>query len=216
MGNRKETKKRILNCAVSLFLERGYKGVLMKDISDAAGVTKGLLTHYYPRKEDLVVDLNYQNYVTIQSVVERHAKGDAYLKYLLTNYFLRKKQYSDPRRVRLSKEVFLGKFFDSSIESYSTHDQIFFDILKQFNINIPLPELHTRIIMGIGAMKEVTHVYLDQIVEMELDTYIEYTLTAMSLVLDIPAIIRSQYSLKLRECLEKIPPEEKRTIFDTL
>ena len=49
-----ETRQRILRCAEALFQEKGYNGVSMRDIAEAAGIKVGNLTYYFPKKERLV------------------------------------------------------------------------------------------------------------------------------------------------------------------
>lgn len=48
------TEIRILNEAVRLFLERGYNGTSIEDITKAARLTKGALYWHYRSKEDLL------------------------------------------------------------------------------------------------------------------------------------------------------------------
>jgi TetR/AcrR family transcriptional repressor of nem operon len=55
-----EARRRILDVARELFLERGLKGVSMEEVASAAGLKKANLFHYYPSKECLelaVLDL---------------------------------------------------------------------------------------------------------------------------------------------------------------
>lgn len=55
-----EARRRILEAARELFLERGLKGVSMDEVASAAGIKKANLFHYYPSKECLelaVLDL---------------------------------------------------------------------------------------------------------------------------------------------------------------
>ncbi len=48
-----EARRRILEAARELFLERGLKGVSMDEVASAAGIKKANLFHYYPSKECL-------------------------------------------------------------------------------------------------------------------------------------------------------------------
>jgi TetR/AcrR family transcriptional regulator len=48
-----EARRRILEAARELFLERGLRGVSMEEVAGAAGIKKANLFHYYPRKESL-------------------------------------------------------------------------------------------------------------------------------------------------------------------
>lgn len=49
-----DTVTRILNQAKRLFLERGYHGTSIDDITEAAGLTKGALYWHFESKEDLL------------------------------------------------------------------------------------------------------------------------------------------------------------------
>jgi AcrR family transcriptional regulator len=50
-----ETRRRILDAAVTLLGERGYAGLRTGDVAVAAGVSKGAQTHHFPSKDALVV-----------------------------------------------------------------------------------------------------------------------------------------------------------------
>jgi TetR/AcrR family transcriptional regulator, cholesterol catabolism regulator len=47
----------ILNCAVALFVERGYDNVSLNDLIADAGVSKGAFYHWFPSKEALITTL---------------------------------------------------------------------------------------------------------------------------------------------------------------
>ena len=54
----KEAKKmKIIQAALDLFVERGYYGTKTSQISRRAGISEGLLFHYFPTKEILVEEL---------------------------------------------------------------------------------------------------------------------------------------------------------------
>ena len=45
----------ILDAALQVFAERGYRNTRLEDIGDAAGVTKGAIYHYFANKEELLL-----------------------------------------------------------------------------------------------------------------------------------------------------------------
>lgn len=45
----------ILDAALKVFAERGYRNTRLEDIGEAAGVTKGAIYHYFANKEDLLL-----------------------------------------------------------------------------------------------------------------------------------------------------------------
>ena len=52
-----ERRDQILDAANALFAERGYEDVLVEDISRAAGVTRGLVHHYFGGRKDVYIAL---------------------------------------------------------------------------------------------------------------------------------------------------------------
>jgi AcrR family transcriptional regulator len=52
-----QRRRQILDCAASLLAARPYGDVSMEDVAGAAGVTRGLLHHYFGTKRDLYLEL---------------------------------------------------------------------------------------------------------------------------------------------------------------
>lgn len=51
-------RARLRDAAIRLFAERGVAGASVRDIADAAGVTAGLITHYFGSKEGLKAEVD--------------------------------------------------------------------------------------------------------------------------------------------------------------
>jgi AcrR family transcriptional regulator len=62
MGLREErrlrTRQAISDVATRLFIEHGFEPVTIAEIAAAAGVAKMTVTNYFPRKEDLALDIH--------------------------------------------------------------------------------------------------------------------------------------------------------------
>ncbi|MDH6222132.1 TetR/AcrR family transcriptional regulator [Streptomyces pseudovenezuelae] len=54
---KREARQRISDVATRLFAQRGFEAVTVAEIAEAAGVAKATVTNYFPRKEDLLLDL---------------------------------------------------------------------------------------------------------------------------------------------------------------
>ena len=52
-----ETRARIQEAGLRLFVNKGLLGASVSEIATLAGISKGLMYHYYPSKEDLYSDL---------------------------------------------------------------------------------------------------------------------------------------------------------------
>lgn len=48
-----DLKEHILETAQKLFLQKGFKGVTMNELVEAAGLTKGAFYHYFKSKEQV-------------------------------------------------------------------------------------------------------------------------------------------------------------------
>lgn len=61
---RRDIRQEILHTAKALFNERGFNEVSTRDIADALGISKGNLTYYFAKKEDIVEAILDQNPTT--------------------------------------------------------------------------------------------------------------------------------------------------------
>lgn len=64
----------ILECATSLFREKGYKGTSMADIGNATGLLKGSIYYHFESKEDILVASLHR----LSLVFEEHMFAIAY------------------------------------------------------------------------------------------------------------------------------------------
>ena len=71
---RDTTRARLITHALRLFGERGYASTPVSAIAQSAGVSQGLLYHYFPGKTELVVAIFEE---TIRDVRESWARADA-------------------------------------------------------------------------------------------------------------------------------------------
>ena len=54
---KREARQHISDVATRLFAQRGFDAVTIAEIAETAGVSKATVTNYFPRKEDLLLDL---------------------------------------------------------------------------------------------------------------------------------------------------------------
>ena len=108
--------------AFNLFLERGYKEVSLKDISDAVGLTKGAFYHHFTSKEDMFRQI-VENYLIEGS--DRFYKNCSRtnLKQFMYDYLEELIAYMDKMQ---------QKIYTKSNRSGISFFQILFDALKIF------------------------------------------------------------------------------------
>lgn len=77
----KNNRAKILECALTLFTSRGYEGVGVQEVADAAGLKKPTLYHYFGSKNGLLKTLLTENFEELFQALEKAADyhGDVLL-----------------------------------------------------------------------------------------------------------------------------------------
>ncbi|HLL33229.1 MAG TPA: TetR/AcrR family transcriptional regulator [Streptomyces sp.] len=92
---KRQTREKISSEATRLFLERGFDHVTIADVAAAAEVAKMTVTNYFPRKEDLALDLAGVFVETPARTVRDRAPGESALA-ALRRAFLAAAAEQDP------------------------------------------------------------------------------------------------------------------------
>lgn len=85
-----ETKQKLINAALQVFSQKGYAASTTKDIAREAGVTDGLIYHYFSSKEELllaVVDQYTLNHGLSDWVTSLKGGGAADMKNMLLLFY---------------------------------------------------------------------------------------------------------------------------------
>jgi AcrR family transcriptional regulator len=70
-SHRERTKRQILDVALALFQEKGFRQTTMRDIADRAGIALGTTYNYFPTKEHLAL---YFFEAALERVLARHRR----------------------------------------------------------------------------------------------------------------------------------------------
>jgi AcrR family transcriptional regulator len=69
---KREARQHISDVATRLFARRGFEAVTVVEIAEAAGVAKATVTNYFPRKEDLLLDMQAEaEHLLVDAIRER-------------------------------------------------------------------------------------------------------------------------------------------------
>jgi len=71
------TKTKILIAAAELISSQGYYNVSVREICEAAGVTKPVLYYYFKDKEDVLAELINESSVRFKELIDKHIKPDS-------------------------------------------------------------------------------------------------------------------------------------------
>ncbi len=84
-------KEQIVEIAAQLFVEHGYKGISMREIAQAVGLSKAGIYHHFRDKEDLFLAVLTANLRRIEGLIEEacreHKTTRARLQAILTGIF---------------------------------------------------------------------------------------------------------------------------------
>jgi len=122
-------EKAILDAAVRLFSENGYDGVSMRQIAEAANVSKANIYHHFTSKEALYLAILHGSAQHLSEIVEALAEGkgdfekrlrvfaDAHLEHLFANEMtlrlvLREAFSGDEEKSRIVVEKVVGGIFN--------------------------------------------------------------------------------------------------------
>lgn len=83
---KRQTREAISDHATRLFLERGFDKVTIAEVAAAAGVSKMTVTNYFPRKEDLALDMNEEFIAMAANTVKARDPGESALAALRRNH----------------------------------------------------------------------------------------------------------------------------------
>lgn len=83
---KRQTRERISDCATRLFLARGFDDVTIAEIAAAAEVSKMTVTNYFPRKEDIALDLHDQFVQRLANTVTERSPGESALEALRRDF----------------------------------------------------------------------------------------------------------------------------------
>lgn len=101
-----DSRSRLLECALHLFVARGYDGVGVQEIADAADVTKPTLYHYFSSKAGLVEALLSEGLQPLRASLDHAAEYRHDLPLTLTTvaqtYFTFARDHADLCRFHLS------------------------------------------------------------------------------------------------------------------
>ncbi len=72
-----ERRQQLLDLGLELFSQRPFEDISVEDIADAAGISRGLLYHYFPSKRDFYVAVVRVAAAELRALIEPTGHGKA-------------------------------------------------------------------------------------------------------------------------------------------
>jgi AcrR family transcriptional regulator len=96
-----ETRERIFNAALALFLDRGFETATMREIAVAAGVATGAAYYYFASKEAIIMEFYRRSSAEMQARIKLALEGASGLEKRLVELIRVKLVHFEPHRAIL-------------------------------------------------------------------------------------------------------------------
>jgi AcrR family transcriptional regulator len=131
-------KRQITRAAYEIIAEKGYYNFTMMDIAKRAGVSSGLIHHYFKDKENMLVTLLREMQQTVRTNTEKAIE-----------------QVADPK-VKL--DIFMDQAFDL-VEHQREYLHVTYDFLTQIKFNERMQRIMSKLYRGyretvVGILRE--------------------------------------------------------------
>ena len=127
-------RERLMKAALTLFTQRGYSATTVREIVEAAGVTKPVLYYYFGSKEGLFLELMRTHFGRLEAVVDVYRKGEGSIRKRLTAMLDKGFAYvrQDLDFIRLMHAVYYGPSGEAPYFDFDAYHQRYHDLIARF------------------------------------------------------------------------------------
>ncbi len=208
MDRTADQKEHILQCAYRLFKKNGFVKTTTRDIAEASNIKKGLLHYYYPRKDDMVMEVYSCVLNGVYDYIEERYEGkiQGFTYYSVINMVLLR--------------LFTSKFFDqkhlaelapnrSLIElKIQRLTETAYKIVHEANMSLARYTVFLAVTASVGAETEMFISILDEKLKMTFDKLAATTTKIFFTMLKVSDSQIRQINEETREIVADIDTEE--------
>jgi AcrR family transcriptional regulator len=123
----------LMEAALRLFTQRGYSATTVRELVEAAGVTKPVLYYYFGSKEGLFLELMRTHFGRLEAVVDFYRKGEGSVRTRLTAMLYKGFAYvrQDLDFIRLMHAVYYGPPGGAPYFDFDAYHQRYHDLVAQ-------------------------------------------------------------------------------------
>jgi AcrR family transcriptional regulator len=152
---RRETRRRLAETGLRLFLERGYEETTLDAIAEAAGVSRRTVFHYFDQKEDILLAWQSGLAETIREAILRERPDRPALDVVLSAMLQLVGQYQVADHIRIENLlVSTHRLGASKLAKYAEQEQAVFVALVHL---WPAPDRRNALrlvaMVSIGALR---------------------------------------------------------------
>jgi TetR/AcrR family transcriptional regulator len=127
-------REELMKAALDLFTQRGYSATTVRELVEAAGVTKPVLYYYFASKEGLFLELMRTHFGRLEAVVDVYRKGEGSVRKRLTSMLDKGFVYIQQDRdfIRLMHAVYYGPPGEAPYFDFDAYHQRYHDLIAKF------------------------------------------------------------------------------------
>ncbi len=127
-------REELMKAALTLFTQRGYSATTVRELVEAAGVTKPVLYYYFGSKEGLFLELMRTHFSRLEAAVDIYRKGKGSVRKRLAAMLDKGFAYvrQDLDFIRLMHAVYFGPPGEAPYFDFDAYHQRYHDLVTQF------------------------------------------------------------------------------------
>ena len=129
-----QLREKLMEAALTLFTQRGYSATTVRELVEAAGVTKPVLYYYFGSKEGLFLELMRTHFGRLEAVVDVYRKGEGSVRKRLAAMLDKGFAYvrQDLDFIRLMHAVYFGPPGEAPYFDFDAYHQRYHDLIARF------------------------------------------------------------------------------------
>jgi AcrR family transcriptional regulator len=152
---RRETRQRLAETGLKLFLAQGYEETTLDQIAEAAGVSRRTVFHYFAQKEDILLAWKEGLGQAMRTAILAQPPGPRPIDLVLAAFLRLAGQFQAEDHIRIERLLASTERLDASKHAkYAEQEQAVFDALVELS---PAPErrgpLRLVAMAAVGALR---------------------------------------------------------------
>ncbi|MCX5824237.1 MAG: TetR family transcriptional regulator [Deltaproteobacteria bacterium] len=127
-------REELMKAALTLFTQRGYSATTVRELVEAAGVTKPVLYYYFGSKEGLFLELMRTHFGRLEAAADVYRTGEGSVRKRLTAMLDKGFAYVQQDRdfIRLMHAVYFGPPGEAPYFDFDAYHQRYHDLITRF------------------------------------------------------------------------------------
>ncbi|HKJ31932.1 MAG TPA: TetR/AcrR family transcriptional regulator [Balneolales bacterium] len=144
---RKSRRDSILNAALRLFAENGYRATSMSQIAENAGVAKGLIYNYFDSKEQLLEQVIQKGFDSCMPEIRQEEFSNSAPETIFkdTLYMMKESFKNHPHFWQLYARLLMQVYENQSLlKRMDQYSRKYYDYLGNLLVKLNIPEVQTE------------------------------------------------------------------------